>query len=581
MHAFTTALLITLLYASATEESNFTLLNQQNTFGDPECPCLTNGVHLSTPKISNGTCLGALIRPDFRKFRLSHCYPLSYGTMCDAHDRNIGPFCNDTTNRPDFCDARFCYIDPTKCKDSANHTFAQSDYFPNLYYSYTTCGEDDQLRKFTIAKRMEGVTLRIGIPQLEYPFNFRLDADGKPILDNPDINAGVGDLKGVYSNSIRAIADQAKFNIEYKAVSAGAIIRNDGNRWSGCVDDVGRGLLDMCSGDFWETMERRKMTQFSSTLFREHFYLRVPLPKVDERLGVDIVKLFQPFTITLWCTIIVATIGVGLSYMILNPGKRTSNVGVLKKIVGYLYVATMEFFQGPGSEEANGIARKGMTLTWALFILITVTAYTANLAAFLGQIKPLFQITSVNDCIAQSCKMCIEDNTVLKEKLLRKYPSLMLDSNFTSGEDVTEALAKGTCDAAIQSQFEIAVATNFVAKCKTKFIGNSILTFEVALPMSDLIAESFNYWIGFAVDEGIFDTIIRRYLPPPICSDENKVSETSTPTVQINVASMAGPLILLGVGICFGFVHSFGRRFLKETEEENLGEIDISLEGNK
>ena len=560
-----------LKHTFADESSNVTFSEQQNILDDPSCPCLRDETHFSTPTLFNSSCLNALVKSGNQHFPSSQCYPLSYGTVCDQHDKNLEPFCNGTRDRPDFCDLPFCFVDSNKCKDSVNHTFDKSNFFPNLFYSYTTCGEKNTFKKYAIDKQLEGLVIRVGMPALEYPNHFRLDEDGNAIMFHPDIHAGVGDLIGVHIDFLNTVAEKANFQVQYEPVSAGAIAMGDGNPWTGCAYDVGRGILDMCVGNFWETSPRRQITQFSTAISHDEFYLRVPLPKVNESLGVEIVKLLQPFTYTLWGTIVIATIGVGLSYTMLDSGKTTSKTGFVGKILGYLYSAMMELLQGSDSSENDDlIARKSVTLTWALFILITVTAYTANLAAFLGENKPMFEIDSLNDCISKQCKMCSRRSVVLEQEMKETFPGSKIDINFDSNLDLVKALADGTCDAAIISKFANKMDISSFGRCNTMFVGNTIKSFKVAWPVSISISEPITYWIGTGVEVGGFDAVVLRYTPPPVCSISDGVSGASTEVTRINVASMAGPLIILGAGITFGLSYHYGNRVLKKTKNVDL-----------
>ena len=177
---------------------------------DPICPCLRNVTHTNSPKSFNDTCLDIQIASRSTKVLSSYCYPPNHGTSCEADDMNLAPFCNDPNNQALFCNAPFCYIDPAKYKLSENNSYSQSSIFPHLFFSYTTCGSDDNWKSL-IAKNINGVTLRVGVPALRYPDHFRLDTNENPILYDTDINAGFGELKGIYIEMLEKLALRANF----------------------------------------------------------------------------------------------------------------------------------------------------------------------------------------------------------------------------------------------------------------------------------------------------------------------------------------------------------------------------------
>lgn len=538
-------------------------------FGDPACPCLEDLSPLNLPKI-NETCLDVRIASSFDQYATPHCYPLTYGTSCEAHDKGLAPFCN-TEDPPSFCNVPFCYIDPFKCSASLNNTFKQSSMFKRLYYSYSTCGEPDLWAKFEVSKKLEGATLRVGVPNLFFPDHYRMDESGFPILSAASIQTGKGDLVGLYIDLLQHISQKGGFKVHYMDVSPGALAQNGGNGWSGCAYDVGRGVLDMCVGNFWETPERRQLVQFSTTMFNDVFYMRVPHPQVDHNLGVQMTKLLQPFTPSLWITIIVVTIVVGFSYTILSPSRNGSWRGFAGKLIGYIYAATMELLQGAGSEDDH-FARKSVSCSWALFILISVAAYTANLAAFMGDTKLFFPIQSVEDCMIKKCRICASASSVLASQLKKKFPLLNLDLGLNTIADLVAALEDGTCQAAVVSEFDYHLNPAYWGNCETQFLGNFVTDFKVAWPVRLAVSETITYWMGETVESGLWDEVVHQYRPHSPCVEPVVRQDNQVPVAQISVPSFAGPLVVLGVGIAFGLFYNFGHNAIKKKKDDSEDE---------
>lgn len=532
------------------------LTTEANIVEDPECPCLREMTHVDTPKTPDGSCHVAKVVENIQGTWSSFCYPLSYGTSCAAHDKNLEPLCNDPNNQFDGCDEPFCFIDPSKCKFSENNTYAQSSFFPNLYYSYSTCGGTNHWESFAVSRQLQGTTLRVGIPSIYFPDHFKLGDDGNPISFDRDINAGVGDFQGIYIQLLDDIAADANFTVKYESVSAAAL-EEHGSAWTACVQDVGRGLLDLCIGNYWETVPRRSLSQFSTFLFSENFYLIVPLPREINSIGAQMGKLFQPFTSTLWLTIILATIGVGFSYGILSTHGNFSMKSISGKIAESIYSAIMELISGASYNEDLPISIKGVTITWAFFVLIIIAAYTANLAAFLGQSKLVHKVVSVEDCIAQNCNLCYQESQIFS-RLKILYPSLeRYQDVFGEAANVPPLLANGTCDIFVQSTYAWSVNKDFWGTCETMFLGNFIFDFKISWPVSDEIAAPISYWLGKKIGRGDVTKIIRSFTPTSPCANILNPPSSSS-AKQIGVASMAGPLVILGAGIAFSLFYKFG-----------------------
>ena len=564
-----------LIQANAEDDNpSFTIVQQEgNSEGDPSCPCLNELTHVNTPKNYNGSCLdvpfiktssgGAISMEEF-------CYPLSYGTTCAAHDANMGPFCDGPNQLQLFCNAPFCYIDPQKCKSSANNSYFRSSIFPFLFFSYSTCGAKSDWEKFVISNQLRGSTVHVGVPALYYPDNFKLDIHGNPIMFDTNLDAGVSGYKGIMIELLEAISEKANFTIVYEAPSAGAIAENGGDTFSACVQDVGRGLLDMCVSNFWETTQRRQMTQFTTTIFSENFYMVVPLPQIDNSLAVEITKLLRPFSNDLWLTILIATIGVGLSYTILDSTRKPSSCkNIFGRIFEYIYVATLELMTNSTNlAEEQYFYYKSVTLTWAFFVLIILSAYTANLAAFLGRNKAVFNVKSVDDCIEKNCNLCFESSLLTKTELKRQFPLLRRFQELDWDKSkISIHLADGTCDAVVVSKYAWEMTEAYWGDCKTMFLGDFTHTFKVGWPVSLSVSESVSYWLGSFVEEGLMDDLTEKYQPVPRCAEPDLFDEEDEEVEQLGVKSMAGPLTILGAGIAFGLFCKFGRDCLNKREK--------------
>ena len=540
--------------------------------GDPTCPCLGEMTHKDSPKSHNDTCFDVQIASKSTKALTTYCFPPSYGTHCASHDMGLAPFCNNPNNLEHFCNAPFCFIDPTKCKLSENNTYAQSAFFPNLYYSYNTCGSDMDWR-VPITDQLKGATLRVGIPVLFYPEHFKLDANGNAILWSTNVNDGVGDFRGIYIEILNLIASKGGFTVQYQSVSANAL-KTSGDGWQACVQDVGQGILDMCVGAFWETVTRREKVAFTTALFNNVFYMRVPPPQEDDDFGDKIQVIFRPFTTTLWITIVFATICVGLSYTILCANKQTSMNEIPEKIIASLYVATMELMNGANQNEDKPIYHKSITVTWSFFVLIMVAAYTANLAAFLGQTRVKHKITSVEDCIVKDGNFCHHASDSIRQTIQRKYKSLhhTKEFSFDDEEDVPKALLNGTCDIFVTSKYTWDIDDKYWGQCETMWLGDFVFSFKVGWPVSQAVLEPLTYWLGRGVEAGALEEALRKFAPMPRCVQPTTVV-TST-TKPIGVESMTAPLLLLGAGIGFGMIYKGAKRSKKylEREKENPAE---------
>ena len=175
--------------------------------------------------------------------------------------------------------------------------YAHSAYFKDrdLYYSYETCGgSSDAWEELASVSELSGATIRAAVPKLSRP-NHSAEIDGEIQTDRLLNHSDTDHLEGIYIAFYEELADRAGFTIEWSTTSGGSLDAHDSD-WTACVDDVHKGLLDLCIGNFWMLPERIAISSFTTPNTVDHFRLFVPRPKPWEL--EPFVKPFSPFTAT-------------------------------------------------------------------------------------------------------------------------------------------------------------------------------------------------------------------------------------------------------------------------------------------
>merc|ERR1719456_1811658 len=126
---------------AADEEGGFDVL----------CPCLTTLPQSITyayvkPDADGKECL--MYTPPAGG---EYCYPLEYGTnKCNTWDVGMPPDCADEMSAPQWCEQKWCYVDPAKCEleDEDSEGLTSSFFFGKeneLFFSYKTCGGENEI----------------------------------------------------------------------------------------------------------------------------------------------------------------------------------------------------------------------------------------------------------------------------------------------------------------------------------------------------------------------------------------------------------------------------------------------------
>lgn len=160
-------------------------------------------------------------------------------------------------------------------------------------------------------------------------------------------------------------------------------------------------------------------------------------------------------------------------------------------------------------------------MAWAFFIMIIIAIYTTNLAAFLSQKNKIYNISSINDCLAQNYLTCFQNSYALESLSKELYPNLRYNNSYTHDalHLMIHDLREGKCDAVLISKYHWNSNPAFWGECDVTLIGNFVLQFKVAIPVSDTISKAITYWIGKKKDQNEFVNILRKHQPDHTCDN--------------------------------------------------------------
>lgn len=516
---------------------------------DPDCPCIDVSqlfvdaglfvqdkyVQVLQAEPGGDNCVaGAII--DYKMGRgmpnkTAFCHPSNYGSLtCQAWDAGYPlPHACGAIDAPSWCPLSWCYVDKDACRRSdkdVQGTLAFPALAGSLFFSYGTCGTatEDVLSYTTdqepITDIGNGQVVAVGIPAMDYPMHYKRDANGSVVT-------GIGELyfddsvpwEGSmidFMNAVQSTSVFAGFNYTYS--SNGARLTKPSSKWTAVVYDVGNHLLDMGGSDFWVTTERSSMTAFSTSFDIDLHYLWVPRPAGgDQRLRTRAARVFVPFSNELWLLILGAILLMSLFevYIFRNQwreqgsdveweeavGFRAKTKIVLSRWGVYLGRSMMHMtagFPDEGSRSAQTMAWIG----WSFFILITISAYTANLAAFMLRASHGSYIRSMSEAIEQGTRICAA--VAVEDELRMRYPeATFVGISFTGS--LSESWDQYGCEAVVWSMPVVKRSPSTAREmCTQNLVAiDIVLEMPWAFPSSHTLAPALSYWITRARSRGI------------------------------------------------------------------------------
>jgi len=407
--------------------------------GKEGCPCTNEAAALSS--LTERSCEVASTGEPGVLFKMGgYCVPISYGSSkCLLHDLHNDPACfvDGDDIIPPYCFRPFCYVDADVCARESNERVYRSDYFNidsgvDVFYSYSTCNStcDDWLG--AVDGKVEPVnlgqiTIKANIPRYVLPMMYKRDPISNEILNvmGSEYYDNSVPYEGVYPSFAEKIMKFSQGDIKNITYTHRSKVSSDlhpTSSFTAAVQDIQDGLVDMSVGPFWITGERLLMSAFTVPIVYDKVFLVIPKPGADEGFMKQVSKVLQPFTYKLWGLVIsiIAVSGLLSVWFADRPKARADHWPRLRRkkmrrkkraymrlaVDSILEMGTFFCSAGVGLDPGSNLSNKLLMFGFGFFILITVSSYVANLAAFLTRKTLEGSVTSIDGAIARGWKIC-------------------------------------------------------------------------------------------------------------------------------------------------------------------------------
>eukprot|EP00241_Pyramimonas_parkeae_P003262 CAMPEP_0114234526 /NCGR_PEP_ID=MMETSP0058-20121206/5756_1 /TAXON_ID=36894 /ORGANISM="Pyramimonas parkeae, CCMP726" /LENGTH=782 /DNA_ID=CAMNT_0001346211 /DNA_START=73 /DNA_END=2421 /DNA_ORIENTATION=+ len=564
---------------------------------DPECPCanaapflkrlnsaVVTGVFEEEPASNcTWTTYEAGIAPRY-------CYPETYGSLsCEAWDANLPPFCADSDGNPfldapEWCSQRWCFVDFDKCRESGRAMIKSQLFGDNeqrLFVSYDTCNSTasgDSFGDFLTWKSMQGVSVVAGVPYMRSPILYKRDPVTKvPVewSDDPQLALYKNDTLPWDGSLVQYVSAVLSLNrtesfgkVNYTWTSGGA--RNSfSSFYTACVYDVHKGLLDFCVGDFWITKERLELTAFTVASYVEPVHIFVPNKMTSADFMTNAYKVFEPFDASVWILIILTSLGVGCVDAWFTAAEwmgddwdtetfATKAHCIGQAVLSGMYFYTFDFVSMGASGATDLWASRLLKLGWAFFVMIAIAAYTANLAAFLGNSETTLTWSSMADVVnaGKDARVRICTYSAIRVELETDWP----EANFVfkgSTERVFKGYEDGECEAFMAAMPTI--GSNLILQqkvCDWGFVSAGVvLTIPVAFPASQEVVAALSYWLTRASSEGL--NFLEGFHEPTyhsVCSLKIAASNAEDSVKPLQLGNFVGSIAVMVLGTFLGVV---------------------------
>jgi len=468
------------------------------------------------------------------------CLPYSFGSsQCLQHDLLHDPSCSlDNISKAPveaFCFRPWCYVDAKACMKDSYERIYRSDYFSfdsgiDLFYSYSTCNStaDDWHIAYDEGNPtddiLNGISILANIPSYNSPMMYKKDPFSGEIITTAGDDYYDNSLpyEGVYINYIKKLLKLSNGdikNITYTHRSKSSGIVHPSSSFTAAVQDVEDGLVHMAVGPFWITGQRLKMTAFTTPIIYDKTFLVIPRPGSNDKLLDQVVKVLAPFSRELWILLLFIILVAALlsvwfadrselpdttSDRRLSLGRMKNPLRVKRRKKVYARLALDAFLEkgtnfvsaGVDNDPAGSLPNKFLMFGFGFFILITVSAYVANLAAFLT--KNVSSIQSMEGAVASGWTICA--HPALKSELQVKWPNANFYFTETGKEfhGILEDYNLGRCDVMAVGWEDTSMDLAFreqICEMDLVYTDSLIIETPIAFPVRPELAPGFSYWI--------------------------------------------------------------------------------------
>lgn len=359
--------------------------------------------------------------------------------------------------------------------------------------------------------------------------------------------------------------------------------------WNGLIRALQDRQADMVLTALQITPKRNKLIEFSMPYLETGTTIVVSLRK-----GViSPTAVLEPYDYPSWCLILVFSVhSIGASIFIfewlspwgLDQGNTPIREHAFSLFRSFWLIWAMLFGASVSADNPRGGASRFLANVWALFALVFLASYTANLAAFMITKEVYYDLSGIKDWRLTNphshkppFKFATVPNGSTEENLRQNHPEMfryMKKYNQPSVREAVKALKKGEIQAFIYDATPLEYQIGIDVDCHLISVGKwyAMTGYGVGFPQgSEVLVEEVNSYLLDLQEYGELDRL-RKFWLAGACHSKQKRKQNSH---ELGILNFTSAFILLASGIVVGGIllilehlyFRFGRKFLKQYDK--------------
>nr|XP_034313531.1 glutamate receptor ionotropic, NMDA 2B isoform X4 [Crassostrea gigas] len=304
------------------------------------------------------------------------------------------------------------------------------------------------------------------------------------------------------------------------------------------------------------------------------------------------VKIKEPYDYPSWCVILVFSVhATGAAIFIsewlspqgLNRGATPLREHRFSLFRSFWLIWAMLFGASVSTDNPRGVSSRFLSNVWALFALVFLASYTANLAAFMITKDEYYNLSGIKDwrltnpySMKPPFKFATIPNGSTEENLRKNHYNMyqyMQRYNRPTVDDALEALKQGKIQAFIYDATPLEYHAGNDNNCELKTVGEkyAMTGYGIAVPKKASYLEEINEVILELKENGELERL-RRFWLAGACHMKRKRGQSSH---TIGIPNFTSAFILLASGVLLGglvllmehLYFKFGRRCLRKYDK--------------
>ncbi|XP_073403125.1 glutamate receptor ionotropic, NMDA 3B [Dendrobates tinctorius] len=372
---------------------------------------------------------------------------------------------------------------------------------------------------------------------------------------------------------LEKLSEDLGFDFELYIVGDGKYGARIGNRWTGLVGDLLSGAAHMAVTSFSINSARSTVIDFTSPFYSTSLGILVRMRDTASPIGA----FMWPLHWSMWVGIFVALHLTALFltfYEWKSPFGMTPHGRNRMKVFSYSSALNLcyaiLFGRTVSSKTPKCCTGRVLMNLWAIFCLLVLSSYTANLAAVMVGDKTFEALSGIHDPKLHHPSQGFRFGTVWEssaEQYIKKsFPEIhnyMRRFSVPSTSDGVHMLKTdpSTLNAFIMDKALLDYEVSIDTDCKLLTVGKpfAIEGYGIGLPQNSALTSNISEFISRYKSSGFMDTLHDKWYKMVPCG---KRVFAVTETLQMGIYHFSGLFVLLCIGFCGSLLTSLGERIV-------------------